>query len=196
MIFHIPGCNFCFQVLTSELETKTVALYFFTPTSSGIEWTKKILQVWNLLNNAERDAFKIVVINKAPFSICQTKAMLKDNFGLTIPWFIVEDCGKKLCHIFERDYADFREPRRTNGEGDFIVLKKDKFQRFSYFALNILLHYGKNAFPFTMETAVKLEKQKQQEQLLSDLLSPEAPLYRVNCSAFRKVHLLLMFPRN
>lgn len=137
LVFKFLYATFVLQVLTSELESKVVGLYFLAPTPDGIELTRKLLHVWNLLPDEKRDAFEIVIINKAPFNRRTVKALLEDKFGLTIPWYIIEVCGKKLSYIFERDYSGILTRQETYGEGDLIVHMEDKYQSPTYFTVNI-----------------------------------------------------------
>lgn len=154
------------------LNNKIVALHFIEPCT--MEFTEKLLSVWNSLTADQRDAFKIVIINKDSVNLSTIKAALRTHFK-SIPWYVVEVCGRRLSRMFQTSSSE----TEYNGHGDLVVLKKDCYNHMSYFALNIMLKYGKNAYPFTLEKAVELEKGQRSPVVLKDILLPdEVPLRR------------------
>lgn len=189
LCFSVLAYNFCLQVPTSELNGKTVGLYFFEPTSRGFKWARQLLKVWESLNDEKRNAFVIVFINKDTYNLSNAKAEFKKKFRFAIPWYSVAICGRKLCRVFNKQFLS------SDGiSGDLVVLRPDCYQHLSYFAYDILVEFGSEAYPFTLENAVKIEKSEQQNELqLGKLLSPEAPLRRGG-STCHKVCSLITSP--
>lgn len=120
--------------------------------------------------------FEIVLINKTHDGNLQlAKAQFKDKFG-DIPWYSLPLLYNLKCYeVFQIHFIE--EIKRR--ECSFIVLEPDRYQCLTYFGFGILDKYGIDAYPFTLEKAVVVEKSIQRKGLvLSELLSPSAPLRR------------------
>ncbi|KAL6555947.1 hypothetical protein OROGR_005235 [Orobanche gracilis] len=157
-------------VPTYEIEsTKIVGLYFFAPNINGLVHTQKLLSVWNLLKPDDRDNFAVVVVNQHPCHLSSAMKCFRNDFGDQVPWYQVQISGEKPCLIFGQggmyDYC-----RKTREEGKLIILKCDRYQPVSYFALNILVKYGAGAYPFTMEAAMESSKKQKNIPVLSEEL--------------------------
>ncbi|KAL6572274.1 hypothetical protein OROMI_013232 [Orobanche minor] len=158
------------KVPTSEIEsTKIVGLYFFAPNINGLVHTQKLLSVWNSLKPDDRDNFAVVVVNQHPCHLSSAMKCFRNDFGDQVPWYQVQVSGEKLCLISGQggmyDYC-----RKTREEGKLIILKRDRYQPVSYFALNILVKYGAGAYPFTMEAAMENSKKQKNIPVLSEEL--------------------------
>ncbi|KAL6549533.1 hypothetical protein OROHE_008650 [Orobanche hederae] len=163
------------QVCTSVLEDKIVGLYFFGTSPMDFQSAEKLLNIWKFMRTSEAYSnFEIVLVHKVyDGNLPLAKARFKDKFG-DIPWYSLPlTYNKKCCHVFWLDFV------WKTKESVFIVLEPDRYQRLSYFAFGILDKFGIDAYPFTLEKAVIIEKSIQRKQLvLSQLLSPLAPLRR------------------
>lgn len=163
------------QIPTIGLENKIVGLFCFTPTLRGIRRTREVLRLWNSLKpHGQAKTFEILLVNHSSMAYSLAMAKLMEEFGSSIPWYFLPIDGRQLCKIL--------------GMGSFsglgfkhlIAVDPGKPQSLNYFAFEIFHVYGLPSYPFTLEKAVMLEKQKQVEALvLSNLVSSEVHLSRI-----------------
>lgn len=182
----IPVYNFCLQVSTSDLENCIVGLHFFDKSPLDEPWARVLLSTWELLKDDPDKKFVIVSINNGSLSLSYFKNTFPEEYD-DIPWYRLPCDGRKICRLL---FIPLDNDDISSNAGHFIITERDKYQPLNYFALDVLELYGVEAFPFTLQRAVELEKKKQQRLGLCELLSPSAPLCR-GCSTRSKVCMLL-----
>lgn len=162
------------RIHTSDLKGHTLGLHFIDISHRGDESTQILIDAWTALQDDTNKKFAIVTINDRTFCLSNLREIYQDKYK-DIPWYTLPVDGRKLSNVFRvSDYYG-------HNAGRFIILEPDRYQPFNYFALDVLEHYGIEAYPLTLERAVEIEKQNLHLFELSELLSPSAPLH-TGCS--------------
>lgn len=155
------------KVRTSDLENHIVGLHFFDASEYDDCSPHVLLNTWNALKDDPSKKFAIVSINQVRFPLSIFKDMYQQRYK-DIPWYRLPSDGRRLSRIFNiKSYT-----------GRLIIINPDRYQPFNYFALDALEMYGIQAFPFTLERVLEIEKKKQQDLKLCELLPPSTPLRR------------------
>ncbi|KAL8106602.1 putative nucleoredoxin 1 [Apium graveolens] len=183
------------KVPTSNLENKTVGLYMLNPYPSRI-----ILEELKRICEDKKDDFVLIpIITSYHSSWSRIRAGCSD-LELSIPWYHLPD--NKCRYLHKVFHNNLKDPYLSSGACDLIILKGDKHLPVSLFALHIFACFGIDAYPFTMEKAVQVEKKEQQGDLvLKDILSSKSILRKqgsagsevITVSELDGKHVLLLF---
>jgi len=146
----------CLQISVSELEGKTVCLYFGTSTHRGCKnFTLKLAEVYK---NLKGKNFEIVLI-----SVDEKYEDFKESFE-AMPWLALpfkdKNC-ERLVQYFEHKLLP-----------QLVVLSPDG-KTLQQNAVKFVEEYGDEAFPFTQEklvTLANLKKKKLEAQTLESIL--------------------------
>lgn len=148
-----------------------------------------LLNTWKRLKTEIRNQkFVIISTNNINVSLAYFKIKFPEEYN-SIPWYKLPYDGRSLSRCL---HVPLECSRISESAGHFVVMQKDKYQPLNYFARDALELYGIEAFPFTLERVVLIEKKKQQEMSMFQLLPTCQPLLGGGCSTPSYVVCALM----
>ncbi|XP_074335463.1 putative nucleoredoxin 1-2 [Apium graveolens] len=178
-IFHLFGaanteCLFTWEghkVPTSDLKNKTVGLYMLNPYPSHI-----ILEELKRICEDKKEDFVLIPVITSYHSSWSWIRAECSHLERSIPWYTLPASECRYLHKVFQD--NLKEPYLSSGACDLVILKGDKHLSVSFFALHIFARFGVDAYPFTMENAVKEAKNEQGDIVLNEILSSKSSLRR------------------
>ncbi|KAL8106600.1 putative nucleoredoxin 1 [Apium graveolens] len=180
------------EVPTSDLINKTVGLYMLNPYPSRI-----ILEELKRICEDKKDDFVLIPIITSYHSSWSWIRAGCSHLERSIPWYHLP--GNKCRYLHKVFHNNLKEPYLSSGACDLVILKGDKHLSVSLFALHIFAHFGVDAYPFTIENAVQVERKDQGDLVLKEILSSKSILRRqgseevINVSELDGKHVLLLF---